>query len=264
MAFNVNELILDRVRSLVWNDLTTKQMLFRLTSLENPTLQCTAEGEDVTDAVGAVITTLYRAKKASFNATNSLISLDLMANQYGTVKEVGTAAAKIDDTTYDIITVPAAAGETLALSHTPKNASDIKWAYSIVKNEIGTAYEAAATASATEFVVAADGTITPPTGFTGQLYIEYVFENENAIRIKNSASNFPEAGSAIIYAYFRDKCNENLVYSGKILCPKGKMNPSQIEVALTSTGKHPFEFTMAKDYCAGDGEDELFTVIVSQ
>ena len=58
MAFNPNELILDRVRSLVWNDLTTGQMLFRLTSLENPTLQCTAEGEEVTDAVGAVITTL--------------------------------------------------------------------------------------------------------------------------------------------------------------------------------------------------------------
>lgn len=264
MAFNPNELILDRVRSLVWNDLTTGQMLFRLTSLENPTLQCTAEGEEVTDAVGAVITTLYRAKKAQFNATNSLVSLDLMANQYGTKKEVATETNKIDDTTYDILTVPAPAGEDLKLKHTPKNAANIKWAYSIVKNEIGTAYQAGSTASATEFVVAADGTVTPPTGFTGQLYIEYVFENENAIRIKNSASNFPEAGSAIVYAYFRDRCNENLIYSGKVICPKAKMDPSQIEIALTSTGKHPFTFVMSKDYCAGEGEDTLFTIIVSQ
>lgn len=58
-------------------------MLFRLTSLEDPNLTCTAEGEEVTDAVGAVITTLYRSKKATFSATNSLISLDLAAAQYG-------------------------------------------------------------------------------------------------------------------------------------------------------------------------------------
>lgn len=263
MAFNVNELILDRVRSIVANDLTTTQMLFRLTSVENPSLQCTAEGEEITDAIGAVITTLYRAKKAKLSGTNSLVSLDLMAAQYGTQKVIGTSAAKIDDITYDIINVTGASGETLALTHTPKNASNIKYAYSIVNGEVGTAYSAGASASATEFVVAADGAITPPTGFTGKLYIEYVFENENAIRISNKASNFPEACSLIVYAYFRDKCNENLLYSGKIIAPKAKLDPSQIELALTSTGKHPFDFVMSKDYC-NEGDDELFAVIVSQ
>ena len=263
MAFNVNEVILDRVRSLVCNDLTTGQMLFRLTSIENPTLQCTAEGEEITDAIGSLITTLYRAKKAKFSGTNSLVSLDLMAAQYGTQKVVGTSSAKIDDITYDIINVTGAVGETLALSHAPKDATDIKYAYAIANNEVGTAYAAGSAASATEFVVSAEGAITPPTGFTGKLYIEYVFENENAIRISNKASNFPEAGSLIIYAYFRDKCNENLIYSGKVICPKAKLDPSQIELALTSTGKHPFEFVMAKDYC-NEGDDELFAVIVSQ
>ena len=97
MAFNKNELILDRVRSLVANDLSTGQMLFRLTSLEEPSLQCTAEGEEIVDAIGALITTLYRAKKATFSATNSLISLDLAAAQYGAKKEVGSADNKIVD-----------------------------------------------------------------------------------------------------------------------------------------------------------------------
>ena len=36
MAFNVNELILDRVRSLTAHDLSNGEMLFRLTSLEDP------------------------------------------------------------------------------------------------------------------------------------------------------------------------------------------------------------------------------------
>ena len=72
MAFNKNELILDKVRSLTAHDLSTGEMLFRLTSLEDPSLSCTAEGEEIVDAIGALITTLYRAKKATFSASNSL------------------------------------------------------------------------------------------------------------------------------------------------------------------------------------------------
>lgn len=259
--FNKNELILDKVRSLTTHDLSTKQMLFRLTSLEDPSLQCTAEGEEITDAIGAVITTLYRAKKATFSATNSLISLDLAAAQYGAKKEVASADNKITDYTYEIISIPADATE-VKLAHAPSN--EIAYIYSIENNEVGTAYKSAAVASATEFVVAEDGTITLPTGLTGKIYVEYQYETENAVRIVNRASQFPEACSVIIYAYFRDKCNENIVYSGKIICPKAKLNPESVELALTSTGKHPFEMTMMKDYCAEDGEDELFSIIVAQ
>jgi hypothetical protein len=264
MSFNKSELILDRVRSLVTHDIETGQMLFRLTSLEDPSLQCTAEGDEVTDAIGALITTLYRAKRGTFSATNSLISLDLAAAQYGTKKEVGDKDNIILDSTYDILTVTGESGESVKLKNKPKDSTTIKWAYSIINNEIGTAYKAGAAASATEFVISEEGVITPPTGFKGKLYVEYQFENENAIRIVNKASEFPTACSLIIYAYFKDRCNENITYSGKIICPKAKLNPEQVELALTSTGKHSFEFTMMKDYCADDGEDELFSIIVSQ
>lgn len=273
--FNKNELILDKVRSLVTHDLATGQLLFRLTSLEEPSLQCTAEGEEITDAIGAVITTLYRAKKATFSATNSLISLDLAASQYGAKKEVASAENKIVDHTYEILTVAnvteTVEGEeatevtkgVITLAHVPVN--DIKFIYSLVNGEIGTAYKAGAAVSDTEFVVDAEAkTITVPTGLTGKVYVEYQYETENAVRIVNRASQFPEACSLTIYAYFKDRCNENLVYSGKIICPKAKLNPEQVELALTSTGKHAFEFTMMKDYCAEEGEDELFTIIVAQ
>ena len=262
MAFNKNELILDRVRSMVTFDLSTDEMLFRLTSLEDPSLQCTAEGEEVTDAVGALITTLYRAKKATFSATNSLISLDLAAAQYGTKKEIGSATNKIIDYTYEIITIPADATE-VKLAKTPVKDS-VSHIYSIANNEVGTGYKAASAVSATEFVIAEDGTITLPTGLTGKIYVDYQYETENAVRIVNRASQFPEACKAIIYAYFKDKCNENIVYSGKIICPKAKLNPESIELALTATGKHTFEMTMMKDYCAEEGEDELFTIIVAE
>ncbi len=261
MSFNKNELILDRVRSLTTHNLETKELLFRLTSLEDPSLSCTAEGEEIVDAIGALITTLYRAKKATFAASNSLISLDLAAAQYGAKKEVAAEGAAITDYAYEILKVE---GETVKLANKP-NVDSIKYIYSIENNEIGTAYKAASAASATEFVVSDEGVITLPTSVkTGKVYVEYTFDNVNAVRVVNKASNFPTACSMVIYAYFKDVCNENKVYSGKIICPKAKLNPEQVELALTSTGKHAFEFTMMRDYCSEEGEDELFSIVISQ
>lgn len=260
---NKNELILDKVRSLTTHDISTGQLLFRLTSMEDPSLNCTAEGEDVTDAVGAVITTLYRAKKATFSATNSLISLDLAAAQYGSTKELADNKNKFIDYTYETLEVKS--GETSKkLKHTPLNKDEVLWIYSIINGEIGESYSAGATASEKEFVIAEDGTITVPTNFTGKLYVEYKYESENAVRIVNKTSKFPSVCSMVIYAYFKDKCDESRVYSGKIICPKAKLNPEQIELALTSTGKHAFEFQMMRDYCADEEDDELFTIIVSE
>lgn len=271
MAFNKNELILDKVRSLAAHELAVDgvigKMLFRLNSLEDPSLSCTAEGEEITDAIGAVITTLYRAKKATFSATNSLISLDLAAAQYGTKKEIADEKATITDYAYEILPITVAEGATngtVQLAHAP-NVDSIQWVYTIENNEIGTAYKVGPTVSDTDATVSAEGVVTLPTGVkTGKVYVEYTYETQNAVRIVNKASNFPSACSLVIYAYFKDVCNENTVYSGKIICPKAKLNPEQVELALTSTGKHAFEFTMMRDYCAEEGDDELFSIIVAE
>lgn len=241
------------------HDLSTGEMLFRLTSLEDPSLACTAEGEEIVDAIGALITTLYRAKKATFSASNSLISLDLAAAQFGTKKEVASADNKIVVPTYEILTVADGATE-VTLKNTP--VGTIPYIYALENGEIATRFAAAAAASATEFVVSEAGVITVPTGLTGKVYVEYSYESEKANRIVNKTSEFPEACSMKIFAYFRDKCNENLVYSGVIVSPKAKLNPEQVELALTSTGKHAFEFQMMRDYC--DDEAELFSIIIAE
>ena len=279
MAFNVNELILDKVRSLTAHSLNKEnygEMLFRLTSLEDPSLSCTAEGEEIVDAIGATITTLYRAKKATFSASNSLISLDLAAAQYGAKKEVASADNKISVPTYEILTIGVdESGKPLPTVKLSKpSVVDIAYIYSIDRGEIATSYVAAddGAVTATKFAFAfgedADcQTITLPTGLDGKIYVEYAYEADGeerngANRIVNQTSKFPESCSMKIYAYFRDKCNDNIVYSGVIVSPKAKLNPEQIELALTSTGKHAFEFQMMRDYC--DEDAELFSIIVAE
>ncbi len=266
MAFNVNELILDKVRSLTAHDLSTGEMLFRLTSLEDPSLSCTAEGEEVVDAVGALITTLYRAKKATFSASNSLISLDLAAAQYGTQKEIASQEKKITVPTYEIITIENGATD-VSLKKAP--VGGVSYIYALDRGEIATSYAVGSAATATEFVIDDNGKITLPTGLTGKIYVEYSYEADGdeltkngANRIVNKTSNFPASCSMKIYAYFRDKCNDNIVYSGVIVSPKAKLNPEQVELALTSTGKHAFEFQMMRDYC--DDEADLFSIIVAE
>lgn len=260
VIFNKGELILDRVRSLTAHDLTTGEMLFRLTSLEDPSLQTSSESEEVVDAIGALITNLYRAKRATFSASNSLISLDLAAAQFGTKKEIASSTDKIVVPTYEIIKVKADQ-TTVELKNVA--VGNIDYIYHLADGEIATSYKMGATASATEFAFGEDKkTITVPTGLTGSIYVEYSFESEKANRVVNKSDKFPEACGIKIYAYFRDKCNENLVYSGVIVADKAKLSPESVELALTSTGKHPFEFTMLRDYC--EESADLFSIIVAE
>lgn len=258
MAFNPNELLIDRVRYVVAHDIKTNEKLFMLTELEDASLNTTAEGEDVTDAVGALITTIYRSKQAEFSATNSLFSLDLSAAQFGSKKEVAAEGATIIDYTYEMIDI-AEGADTIKLKHTPV-AGSVQYIYAVENGAASTSYKAGAAASATEFVIADDGTITLPTGMTGKVFVEYQYQSANAVRVVNSATEFPQVCSAIIYVIFRDVCTEELI-AGKILCKKCKLDPSSVELALTATGKHPFTFKIQKDFCGS--EDELFTILVS-
>lgn len=252
-----SELLLDKVRSMTLHDIETGKMFLRLTQLEESTLNCTAEGEEIVDAIGALITTLYRAKRATFSATNSLFHTGLLAAQYGTQVETASTQKKITDYTYEILTID---NGKVNIAHTPKD--DIKYIYSIIDGEVGTAYEVATAADETHFSVSGTA-ITVPTGMTGKVYVEYNYDSETAVKISNKGSQFPTMCSAIIYAYFKDKCNDNVVYSGKIIAQKAKLNPEQVELSLTSTGKHPFELQFMKDYC-DEENDELFAIVVAE
>lgn len=266
VVFNKNDLILDKVRNVAFHDLKTKQMLLRLTSVEDPSLGCTAEGEEITDAIGSLITTLYRAKKATFSGSNSLFSLDLAAAQFGSTKEVAAKGKEIVDYAYEVLTVKD--DNTVTLEHFPVEDS-IAWVYAVDKGEIGTSYKVAGAAKEAEGEAPAEiavawetGAITFPESAKGKnVYVEYSYKSENANKVVNRSSEFPTVGSLAIYAYFRDKCTEEL-YSGVVICPRAKLNPESVELALTSTGKHPFEFTMMKDYC-DEINDELFSIVVS-
>lgn len=257
-TFNKNEVVLEKVKQASLYDLETGILLNRLTSIEDPSLNTTAEKEEVVDAQGNTITDIYRAKKATFGGSNSLFSLDLAASQFGAKKDVASANNKIINYMAETMTI---ADGKAKLSRTPVENS-IKYIYIIEGGEIGESYKVGAAATDKEALVANDGTITVPTSVTkGKVYVEYAYESEEAVRIVNKANEYPTAGKLVILALFRDKCTDKTIL-GSIICPKAKLNPESVDLSLTPTGKHPFEYTMMKDFCSD--EEELFEIVLSK
>ena len=73
--FNPNELIIERVRAVEEYDPETFELTGRYTQIEDPSLKFTADGTDVTDAMGAPITTFYNAQSGTFDFSNSIFFL---------------------------------------------------------------------------------------------------------------------------------------------------------------------------------------------
>lgn len=260
-TFNKNEVVLEKVKQASLYDIETGILLNRLTSIEDPSLNTTAEKEEVVDAQGNTITDIYKAKKATFGGSNSLFSLDLAASQFGATKEVASAENKIINYMAETMTI---SDGKVKLSKSPviEGKDAIKYIYIIEGGEIGESYAVGATATEEEAGVAADGTITVPTAVTeGKVYVEYAYESEEAVRIVNKADEYPTAGKLVILALFRDKCTDKTIL-GSIICPKAKLNPESVDLSLTPTGKHPFEYTMMKDFCSD--EEELFEIVLSK
>lgn len=255
-GINLNELILDHVISLNMHDLEDGSLIGRLTNLEDSSLQTAAEGEEITDNIGALITKIFRAKTGRFEATNSLFSFDLLAQQYGAKKEIATVDNKINVPCEE--TLKAVDGK-ITLSHTPIQ-NNIKYIYHMVRGNVAEKYTLGVTASTTEFSIS-DNVITVPTDVEGHFYVEYEYESDSANRVVNNTNNFPEAASIKIYAMFRDKCNENLKVAGVIVAAKGKIDASSVDTSLTATGKHSFAIDFMKDYC--DPDADLFSVILA-
>lgn len=264
MAFNPNELILERIRAVEEYDPATFELTGRYTQVEEPSLKTSADGTDVTDAMGTPIQTFYQAQKGTFDFTNSLFSLDLAASQFGTTKVVASETAKIKMPVSEIITI--GAGGTVELKYVPvgTTGSEVKFVKVINSNNtFGETYEVSATPGAGKFTInAATKTITLPEGTTGRVFVNYEKETSTAVQVVKRTDGIPEVKTLLIHAIFHDPCNKNLVYAGVIRCPRAQIDPSSVELSLKSDGKHGASYVLNKEYCAEDSN--LFDILVSE
>ncbi len=264
MAFNPNELVLEKIRAVEEYDPATSELTGRYTQIEEPSLKTNADGTTVSDAMGAEITTFYNAQTGTFGFTNSLFSLDLAASQFGSKKEIASTDNKIIIPVSEII--PIGTDHTVVLKYKPVGVTGAEVKYVKVINEnntFGAKYEVAATAGEGKFTLNAETkTITLPEDVTGRVFVQYERESENAVKITKKTDGVPEVKTLLIHAIFHDPCNVNLVYAGVINVPRAQINPESVEINLTPDGKHSAEYKLQKPYC--DENARLFDIIISE
>lgn len=262
--FNPNEVVLEKIRSVEEYDPATGEITARYTQIEQPSLQTSADGLDVTDAMGAVITTFYNAQTGTFSFTNSLHSLDLMASQFGSEKEVADKDNKITMPVSETITI--GADHTVTLKYIPMGTAgaEIKYVKLINEdNEFGKTYEVSATPGEGKFTIDAENkTITMPEDAAGRVFVKYEKDTATAVKVSKRTDSMPPVRTLLIHAVFHNKCNTNVIYAGVISIPRAQIDPTSVEVNLTPDGKHAATYKLQKPYC--DEDSRLFDIIVSE
>lgn len=264
MSFNPNELLLERIRSVEEYDPSTMELMGRYTQIENPSLQLSADGTTVTDAMGAEIATFYNAQQGTFSFTNSLHSLDLWASQFGAKKEIADEDNKIIVPVSEVITI---SNNKAKLKYVPvgTDGAEVKYAKVINENNTyGLTYEVTPEEPTDgKFTVNASAQeLTFPEGTEGRVFVQYERKSANAARVVKRTDGVPEVRTLLIHAIFHDPCNKNILYAGVIWAPRAQINPENVEMNLTPDGKHGAEYRLQKSYCDEDGQ--LVEIIVSE
>ena len=257
MAVNLNNFIIDRVLRGIAQSHTDDSVLFAITQIQNPSLNCASESTDAVDALGTPVATFYRSKTAEFSAENAMFDMNLMAVQVGAEKKVASAANKILTPAFEKITGTSA----VALKHVPKKVPEFCYALN-GDGTLGEKYTKGTTASATQFAIS-DKTFTPPA-VTGEnapneFMVIYEYESDAGISVTNSAKKFPKGCKFTLEVLGCDVCDQTNLLFAYLIFPNFKLSPD-FDWSIATDGAHPFSGKAMQEYCAKD--NKLFEIIV--
>lgn len=255
-----NNIIIDRVLGGYMFSRSTNELLWKLTQITNPSLNCSAETVDVVDAIGAPIMTLDRAKTAELSGENAQFDLALAGAQMGSEKVVASGEAKIKMPMFEEFVLSNSQKE-INLKYEPVGV--IPFIYTLTNNSsINKKFKKGAEANATDFTHTENQKkITLPTGLADgtvvQVYYEY--ESETGAMIENRADKYPVAGKFVMDILGCDVCDQAQKMRIRVVMDNAKLT-SDVDMAFTTEGTHPFTIKAMQNYC--DVNKRLFSIMV--
>lgn len=259
MAFNIENLIINRVVRGTLFDKSTNEVIMSVDQIADASLECAGEQVFATDAIGQQIAAFDRSKSATFSASNALLNFGLMAAQFGSEKVNGTEDAKIVVPRFELLDVK---GETVELAETPAEGS-LKFIYTTHSDKSkDQKYALATAASETEFALAGK-VITLPTEIEAGARIAVWYEAEmvEAQIIRNTTDKFAKGGKFVLEVLACDVCDTNKEYYAYVIFGNAKMdNNTTIEFNTEAT--QAFSLTALQDYCSAN--NELFSIVVAE
>ena len=263
--YNVTNFIPERALRATMKSQSTGQTWWTLTQIENPKLNCDGTEIIKNDATGTPIISVDSAKTAEFSAANSLLDLNLMANQFGTTKKIASETDKIVSPAVPEVFTIKTEETTAVLKNIPYGTAgaEIKFIYSLKSDgSLDKEFKLGDTASETDFTLdASTKTITLPTGLDvgTQVLVDYEYETSEAVSVDNTATNFPTAGKLVVTYLGYDVCDKSTKIVAHQVFPNAKLTTA-VDMDWTTEGTHPFTIKCMQDYC--DPLKKLFTIVI--
>ena len=274
MAMNISNLVIDRVLRGVMFSTDTREALWSVSQISNFSISVTTDSQDAVDSTSTPIMTFYRAKQCEITAENALWDLGLFAAQGGGDQALVSSSAtnKFNVPIFDEIEVGATA-TSVTLSHTPVLPTGETYAvpYCYLLNGDGTLgkkFECAAQAAAGKF--AQTGTTLTftsgdlATGDTNIAFYEYEANGTSgtqAVKLQNTAKDFPKAGKFVLETLGVDPCNKSLLYYAYLILPSATLAPD-VDIDFSTDATHGFKLRAQQDYC--DKQKLLYSLIVPE
>lgn len=269
----VNNIVIDRVLRGTMFSTTTREALWSVSQISNFSISVTSDSQDAVDAAGVPVMTFYRAKQCEISAENALFDFPLMAAQGGgnQALESSSATNKFNVPIFDEITLASATSATL--SHTPVLPTGETYAVPYVyklggDGTLGTRLECAAQAAAGKFSQSGT-TLTFSSGdlAVGDTIIAFYDYEANgtsgnqAVRLTNTAKDFPKAGKFILEFLGVDPCDRTNLYYCYLICPAASLAPD-MDLDFSTEATHAFTLRVQQDYC--DKEKVLYRVVIPE
>lgn len=271
MAMNISNLVIDRILRGVMFSTTTREALWNVSQIASFSISVTSDSQDAVDATDTPIMTFYRAKQCEVTAENALWDLGLFAAQGGNTLDASSATNKYNVPIFDEITLESATSATL--THTPKVPTGETYAvpYVYVLNGDGTlGKKLTCGATAAEGVFTQSGTtLTFASGdlAVGETIIAFYEYEANgtsgnqALRMKNSAKDFPKAGKFVMEVLCCDPCDKSTLYYAYLIMPSATLAPD-VDLDFATDARHSFTLRAQQDYC--DKEKLLYSLCVPE
>lgn len=273
MAMNISNLVIDRILRGVMFSTTTREALWSVSQISSFSISITTDSQDAVDAQDTPIMTFYRAKQCEISAENALWDLGLFAAQGGgdNALEASTAEVTYNVPIFDEITLASATSATLTYTPVTPTGETYAVPYVYVLNGDGTLGQklTAAGSAATGKFAQSGATLTFASGdlAIGDTIIAFYERVANgtagsqALRLKNTAKDFPKAGKFIMEILCCDPCDKTNLYYAYLILPSATLAPD-VDLDFATDARHAFTLRAQQDYC--DKDKLLYQLVVPE
>ena len=191
----------------------------------------------------------WRAKSASFTATNAMLNLNVMNSSSGGQTQVASSATKIQmpkilivNKTTDPITLTGLVEGTVRVNAIENNGT------------MGKSYMQSTTPSATEFGIASTNQLSLPTDAEATRFVvKFEREVESGVKISNQANKYPKTVKLTLKCLGIEPCTPDILRAIYIVIPSFQVS-SETSITLGAEATIDYSGDCQVDYCSANKE----------